>query len=81
MGCSNNNVKNDKKIDNKKEGDAQYTSQKYLKDHSDPVHYDSMKYILKQMESSICKINCNDSYGTGFFMLFLFQIRIIYYLF
>ena len=72
MGCSNNNVKNDKKIDNKKEGDAQYTPQKYLKDHSVPVHYDSMKYILKQMKSSICKINYKDSYGTGFFCVIPF---------
>ena len=72
MGCSNSNTKNDKKLDNKKEDDTQYTPQKYLKDHSDPVHYDSMKYILKQMESSICKINCNDSYGTGFFCVIPF---------
>ena len=72
MGCYNSNIKNDKKIDNKKEGDAQYTPQKYLKDHSVPVHYDSMKYILKQMKSSICKINYKDSYGTGFFCVIPF---------
>ena len=72
MGCSNSNIKNDKKLDNKKEDDAQYTPQKYLKDHSDPVHYDSMKYILKQMESSICKINCKDSNGSGFFCVIPF---------
>ena len=36
--------------------DEQYIPQKKLKNHSNPVLYKSMKYIIKQMETSICKI-------------------------
>ena len=64
MGCSN-----DKNIKTK---DEQYIPQKILKDHTNPILYKSMKYIIKQMETCICKIIHNNTYGTGFFSVIPF---------
>ena len=52
--------------------DEQYIPQKKLKNHSNPVLYKSMKYIIKQMETSICKIITDNIYGTGFFCVIPF---------
>ena len=64
MGCSN-----DKSI---KVDNAHYIPQKKLKDHSNPILYKSMKYIIKQMETCICKIISNKRIGTGFFCVIPF---------
>jgi hypothetical protein len=59
MGCCN-----DKII---KDNNDHYIPQKKLTDHSNPILYKSMKYILRQMETCICKIILNKKVGTGFF--------------
>ena len=50
----------------------QYNPQSILKGHTNPVLYKSMKYIIKQMETSICKIKSNNNLGTGFFCVIPF---------
>ena len=64
MGLSNS-----KRINIDKE---QYIPQKKLKNHTNPVLHKSMKYIIKQMETSICKIITDNIYGTGFFCVIPF---------
>ena len=39
-------------------------TKKYLKDQTDPILHKSMKYIIKQMETCICKIITSNTYGT-----------------
>jgi len=67
MGCS---CLKDIKVENVP--NEPYIPQKKLKDHTNPILYQSMKYIIKQMETCICKIITNDKYGTGFFCLLPF---------
>ena len=64
MGCSNDKSV---KVDN-----DHYIPQKKLKDHSNPILYKSMKYIIRQMETCICKIISNKKNGTGFFCVIPF---------
>ena len=64
MGCSC--------IKGIKVNDDQFIQQKILKDHTNPILYKSMKYIIKQMETSICKIITSNDIGTGFFCVIPF---------
>ena len=64
MGCSNSKSTN--------VIEEQYIPQKILKGHTNPVLYKSMKYIIKQMETSICKIITSNDIGTGFFCVIPF---------
>ena len=64
MGCSTEKSIN---VDNN-----HYVQQKILKNHTNPVLYQSMKYILKQMETCICKIIYNNHFATGFFCVIPF---------
>ena len=64
MGCCG-----DKIIKNDNEN---YIPQKKLIDHTNPILYKSMKYIIRQMETCICKITTNKKVGTGFFCMIPF---------
>ena len=64
MGCSC--------IKGIKVNDDQFIQQKILKDHTNPILYKSMKYIIKQMETCMCKIIINNAHGTGFFCVIPF---------
>ena len=48
--------------------DEDYIEEKYLEGQPKPISLEAMKIIDKQMENSICKINCDkNGLGTGFF--------------
>ena len=45
-----------------------YIEENCLKSHTTTMSIDAIKITLKQMENSVCRINCNDiGHGTGFF--------------
>ena len=48
--------------------DEDYIEEKYLEGQPKPISIEAMKIIQKQMENSVCKINCDkNGLGTGFF--------------
>ena len=67
MGCFS-----DKSINVVNNVEKQHIPKSILKDHTNPVLHKSMKYIIKQMETSICKIITDNIYGTGFFCIIPF---------
>ena len=79
MGCCDTNniitIKENKKPKERKDSNNEkekYIKQKMLKNQTNPIPHESMKYIIKQMETCMCKINFNNGSGTGFFCLIPF---------
>ena len=46
-----------------------YIKEKCLKDHAKSTSLSEQKTIIEQMEKSVCKIDINESVGTGFFCI------------
>ena len=47
--------------------DSNYIQEKELKEYPKSVKKKDLKRIIEQMEKSVCKIICDDGFGTGFF--------------